>query len=73
MDGALIRAKKAAGGNTGLSKALSKGRPPRKRISPQAISQWQKVPAERVLDVEHVTGVSRTELRPDLYPVGSAA
>ena len=68
MEEALIRAKKAAGGNTGLSKALSKGKPRTRRITPQAISQWGKVPAERVLDVERVTGVSRSELRPDLYP-----
>jgi DNA-binding transcriptional regulator YdaS (Cro superfamily) len=35
------------------------------------ISQWLirgKVPAESVLPIERVTGVSRHELRPDLYP-----
>lgn len=37
-------------------------------LTPQAISQWQKVPAQRVLEVERITGVSRHELRPDLYP-----
>lgn len=38
-----------------------------KNISPQAISQWGEVPAERLLDVERVTGVPRQQLRPDLY------
>lgn len=37
-------------------------------ITPQAIAAWRRVPAERVLDVEKVTGISRCELRPDLYP-----
>lgn len=27
-----------------------------------------RIPAERVLDVERITGVSRCDLRPDLYP-----
>lgn len=37
-------------------------------ISPAAISQWDRIPAERVLDVEKFTGIPRHELRPDLYP-----
>lgn len=37
-------------------------------ISAQAISQWKRVPVERVLEVERITGVSRHELRPDIYP-----
>ena len=34
------------------------------------VARWRKrrVPAERVLDVEATTGVSRHVLRPDLYP-----
>lgn len=34
------------------------------------VSRWDrsKVPAERVLEVERVSGVSRHDLRPDLYP-----
>lgn len=66
MDKALERAKAVAGGNTGLSRKLA-------GITPQAISQWKRVPAERVLEVERATGVSRHELRPDLYPAESAA
>lgn len=43
-------------------------------VTPQAIEGWKKrnqVPAERVLDIERITGgcVSRYELRPDLYGV----
>ncbi len=36
-------------------------------ISRQAIEQWRRVPPERVLDVERITGVSRYALRPDIY------
>jgi DNA-binding transcriptional regulator YdaS (Cro superfamily) len=40
------------------------------KISPQAVDKWRRngVPAERVLALEQLSGVSRTELRPDLYP-----
>jgi DNA-binding transcriptional regulator YdaS (Cro superfamily) len=38
-------------------------------ISPQAISQWSKVPEDRVVEVERVTGISRHELRPDLSEI----
>lgn len=33
---------------------------------------WMKkrVPAERVLDLERLSGVSRHDIRPDLYPRG---
>jgi DNA-binding transcriptional regulator YdaS (Cro superfamily) len=43
------------------------------KVSPGAISQWDRVPAERVLDVERITGISRHELRPDLYPLDGEA
>ena len=33
-----------------------------------ALYQWTRVPAERVADVERITGIPRHELRPDLYP-----
>lgn len=59
---ALEEAKRAVKGNTGLSRALAD------KITPQAVAQWKQVPAERVLDVERVTGVPRHRLRPDLYP-----
>ena len=37
-------------------------------ISAAAVSQWRRVPAERVLSVERITGIPRRELRPDIYP-----
>ena len=37
-------------------------------ITHGAVSQWRAVPAERVLEVERVTGISRHDLRPDIYP-----
>ena len=58
---ALDRAIKGAGGLTRLAEALS--------ISKQAVAQWDEVPPLRVLDVERASGVSRSELRPDLYPL----
>lgn len=36
-------------------------------ISGPAVSQWRRVPADRVLDVERLSGVSRHALRPDVY------
>lgn len=56
-----MRAKKAAGGSSGLARRLG-------NISSQAVSQWRRVPAEWVIAVERETGVPRSELRPDLYP-----
>jgi len=35
-------------------------------VTPQALGQWDKVPADRVLAVERATGVSRYILRPDI-------
>ena len=61
-DEALERAIVAAGGTATLARRLG--------VSPQAISQWQRVPAERVIEVSQATNgtVSRRELRPDIYP-----
>jgi TorA maturation chaperone TorD len=36
-------------------------------ISQPSVSNWNRVPAERVLDVEAATGIERMVLRPDLY------
>lgn len=49
-----------AGGITALARGLG--------ITHNAIYSWQRVPAERVLDVERLSGVSRHDLRPDIYP-----
>lgn len=56
----LDRAKAILGGNTGIAARLG--------ITSQAVSQWQRVPVERVLDMERATGIPRHELRPDIYP-----
>jgi TorA maturation chaperone TorD/DNA-binding transcriptional regulator YdaS (Cro superfamily) len=57
----LQQAIKAAGGIGALARALG--------ISQPSVSNWQRIPAERVLAVEALTGVSRSVLRPDLYPL----
>lgn len=59
-DAGLTRAIDAAGGVGSLARALG--------ISQPSVSSWSRIPAERVLAVETATGVSRTLLRPDLYP-----
>jgi len=61
-DYALARAINEVGGTAALARAIN--------VTPQAISQWDRVPAERALAVEQATGgkVTRHELRPDLYP-----
>lgn len=45
-------------------------------VTQSAISQWlrKRVPAERVLELERVTGgeVRRCDARPDLYPLDEA-
>lgn len=37
-------------------------------ISQGAVSMWSKVPAERLPEVERVTGIPRHLLRPDICP-----
>ena len=36
-------------------------------ISRQALQQWHSVPVKHVLALEQLSGVSRYELRPDVY------
>lgn len=38
-------------------------------ITPQSIAQWQRVPPERIIDVERITGIPREQLRPDLAEI----
>lgn len=59
-DEALSRAIQAVGTAQELAKRLA--------VTPQALSQWERVPALRALEVERITGVPRHELRPDIYP-----
>ena len=58
----LDRAAKVMGTQAALAEKLG--------VTAQAVTNWRRngVPAERVLDIERVTGVPRHELRPDIYP-----
>src|SRR5438445_9013789 len=58
-DAGLDRAIDAAGGISQLARKIG--------IAQPSVSNWNRVPAERVIAVEAATGVSRTQLRPDLY------
>lgn len=58
----------AAGGMAKLAQALG--------IKRQAADGWKRygrVPVERVLDVERVTGIPRERIRPDIYPPRNVA
>jgi TorA maturation chaperone TorD len=56
----LEEAIRKAGGVGPLAQALG--------LTRTMLSNWESIPAEHVLDVEALTGVARTVLRPDLYP-----
>jgi len=56
---ALQKAISIAGNSSKLGKKVG--------VSRQAVEQWKVVPPERVLAVERATGVSRYDLRPDIY------
>src|SRR6185436_17445034 len=58
-DEGLDEAIRVAGGVGALARKLG--------ISQPSVSNWARIPAERVISVEAATGVSRTILRPDLY------
>jgi len=58
-DAGLDEAIRAAGGVGALARKIG--------ISQPSVSNWARVPAERVIPVEDATGVSRAVLRPDLY------
>jgi DNA-binding transcriptional regulator YdaS (Cro superfamily) len=60
---AIARAIDAAGGAAQLAKLCD--------VSYEAVRKWRKQrkpPAERVLEIERYTQVSRHDLRPDIYP-----
>lgn len=50
----------AAGGVGALARSLG--------IAQPSVSNWKQIPSERVLNIEQLTGIPRTDLRPDLYP-----
>lgn len=58
-DSGLEEAIRAAGGITALARLIG--------IAQPSVSNWSRVPAERVLSVEAATGIARAVLRPDLY------
>lgn len=63
---AVASAAKAVGSQTSLAKVLG--------CTPQNVQRMcatGKVPAKHVLKIEAASGVSRHELRPDLYPEAS--
>jgi TorA maturation chaperone TorD len=60
-DAGLNKAIDAVGGVRELARRLG--------ISQPSVSNWSRVPAERVLEVEAATGIERVVLRPDLYGV----
>jgi DNA-binding transcriptional regulator YdaS (Cro superfamily) len=60
MEQALALAIQAAGGVKALGHMLG--------ISHQAVGQWRICPPRRVLEVERASGISRFDLRPDIYP-----
>jgi TorA maturation chaperone TorD len=55
----LNEAIKTAGGISALAQKIG--------ISQPSVSNWSRVPSDRVLSVEAVTGVNRSVLRPDLF------
>lgn len=59
---------KTGAGQAGLARLLG--------VSPQAVNQWvngnRPVPSRHVLAIEKATGVSRHELRPDVFGPGAA-
>jgi TorA maturation chaperone TorD len=58
-DPGLFEAIRAAGGVSELARQIG--------ISQPSVSNWIRIPAERVISVEAATGVNRAVLRPDLY------
>jgi DNA-binding transcriptional regulator YdaS (Cro superfamily) len=59
---ALDRAIEKAGGPSGLARSL--------QVKPNVVTNWRlrgQVPAEQVLAVEAATGISRHDLRPDVF------
>jgi TorA maturation chaperone TorD len=58
-DQGLQEAIRAVGGVSELARRIG--------ISQPSVSNWDRIPAERVLSVESATGVARAVLRPDLF------
>lgn len=61
----LEEAIRAAGGVSELARRLG--------IAQPSVSNWERVPAERIASVEEATGVDRARLRPDLFAARAPA
>lgn len=59
MDALKTYLKSERGRLTELARAIS--------VTPGAIAQWKRVPAERLREVSEATGLSRETLRPDIF------
>jgi DNA-binding transcriptional regulator YdaS (Cro superfamily) len=59
-DAALAEAMRRVGGMRALGRAL--------KVSGQAVQKWTRAPVGHVLAIERISGISRFELRPDVYP-----
>jgi DNA-binding transcriptional regulator YdaS (Cro superfamily) len=42
-------------------------------ISMQAVSKWKRIPNSRIAQIEHLTGIPRHEIRPDIYGASADA
>lgn len=60
-DPGLQEAIRAVGGVSELARRIG--------ISQPSVSNWDRIPAERVLTVESATGINRAILRPDLFAI----
>jgi TorA maturation chaperone TorD len=64
-DQGLEQAISAVGGISELARRIG--------ISQPSVSNWERIPAERVLSIEAATGVARDVLRPDLFASAARA
>ena len=63
MENSFDRAIRKAGGYAQVAKALG--------VRRQTVYKWrERLPLERIPEIERVTGLSRHDLRPDYFPVG---
>lgn len=69
---ALEQSIKQLGGQTALANALNEFLNKREQVKQAHIWNWlnrdSKVPADKVILMEKVTGIPRYEFRPDIYP-----
>ena len=63
-DQGLQEAIRAVGGVSELARRVG--------ISQPSISNWDRIPAERVISIESITGINRAILRPDLFTAQAA-